>query len=470
MSRSTAICPICGTAYYHENSHARDTSMSLITPTQRSSSMENRNTALAEPPITPSSLLQSYSPDLCLECARYCARTLTRDYKRLKEKLFAEEESYRQAQKNNRSPPSSSIKGGNGTHASRNKDARSHQKKLEKRCKQLRTLLCLIRKTKCRVANADLAEERRREELAKIVEEANGLIDGLIDGDMMGAEEAGKLRMELKRLYAEAVGATEDLNVDQEAKRAKDGAKSTARKVSFAPGLFDELDPVVAEPRGRRGNGYFRRISPEYQPGVYARKAYYDTSGFLQDPDEYGKGVQTEYPKYQPVRTLNWIAEPSTYATPMVILTDELGNSRTLVRATLPSSRSVPFTAVMDPKIHVVRLVSSRLIQQKVDDFLNRPKPKKKWRMELHHSHFLDDFGMERELSWIHDELWIKTSYTKRKGGEKITKDIHSEPWHESVRYAKRQEAFRVICGWAKKGKTERTGSFEGTQRTLVRR
>ncbi|KAB2568575.1 hypothetical protein DBV05_g12746 [Lasiodiplodia theobromae] len=65
-------------------------------------------------------------------------------------------------------------------------------------------------------------------------------------------------------------------------------------------------------------------------------KAYYDTSGWHEYPEDQNQEDQrdrksnVEGSKYQPSRRHGWTANPSTYITPIVILTNEMGESRTL--------------------------------------------------------------------------------------------------------------------------------------------
>ncbi|KAL1647982.1 hypothetical protein SLS58_002306 [Diplodia intermedia] len=431
-----------------------------------------------------------YDPDMCLDCARACLAALQQDYESVRQKLLKGSD----LESSSKNPhPKERVK----RRSLPSMEEFTQRRKQQDECRKMLKLLAKdIRTATCRVVNADLAAEAREESREWVERE----LRDAFDGEATGGEAGAAWRAELEKLFARAAGAKAPAEYDQPSAASaferevacpmgphssvqrqtyldvapyaggpKDGAaravKST-RKVSFAPDVFDELDPDPdsEQPKRRDRIAYFNRMHPAYRPGAHAGKAYCDTSGWLQDPDDYGADTQVEDPKYRPVRTLGWFAEPSTYATPMVILTNELGESQTLVRATLPEEEPIPFVTVVDPEVHILRLVTSTLIQKTVDRFLTRPKPRARSEMVFQQHYFYDDIGMERNLFWVRGDLWIKTSYTRRIGGKKATLDIYSEPWYDCVEYAKRQKALRVICEWVKKWKTERTSSIEGMQ------
>ncbi|KAL0260388.1 hypothetical protein SLS55_004074 [Diplodia seriata] len=369
----------------------------------------NLNTTIAPPPTAsgpslshPMDLAKDfplsppYEPDMCLDCARACLAALKKDYESIRLKLLesSSQNLYRNKDVKRRRLPRIPSK-----------EEFMQRRKLRDGCRMLLKLLAKeIRTATCRVVNADLAAESR-EESRKWVEQE---LRNAFDVEVTGVEEGATWRAELVKLFARAAGAKAPaeydhpsaassfgparerevgcpmgpnsrvqrqtyLDVAPYAEGPKDGAEPAVkrpRKVSFTPDVFDELDPDPnsEQPKIRDRIAYFNRMHPAYRPGAHAGKEYCDTSGWLQDPYDYGADTQAEDPKYRPVRTLGWFAEPSTYTTPMVILTNELGESRTLVRATLPEE-SIPFVAVVDPDVHNLRLGTSTLIQKQLTAF-----------------------------------------------------------------------------------------------------
>lgn len=417
-----------------------------------------------------------YAADMCLDCARVCIAALKLEY----EDVWG---------------TTHMLAHSISAHALNGQSAPMLTKHLADLNVLKKNLAVEITVVTCRVANADMAEEKRKEQ----EQEEEKHRKSVFDSEVVGVEEDGPLRMELEEISGSAVVKSVRSAVDgsspapeQEmvcpggtaSKRQhhtyldapySEGRKSVAKsvatrpkKVSFAPGTFDELDPALDV---GEGNAQFGRLSRKYRPGAYAGKTYYDTSGWHEYPEDQNQEDQrdresnVEGSKYQPSRRHGWTANPSSYTTPMVILTNEMGDSRTLVRATLPEEESLPFVIVVDPEIQIPRLVTSPLIQRNVDRFINRPKPASRWDMEFQCGTFYDDLGMLRKLFWMRGELWIKTSYTKRIRKELVRMDIHSEPWHDSVGFAKRRGTLRMILRWMGRWKAKRAGSIEGAHR-----
>lgn len=433
-----------------------------------------------------------YSPDMCLDCARICVIALKREY----------EDVWDTACK-----LSHSI----SAHALHVPSAPTLTKEMYKKNRQERkdladlnvvkkSLAMEIRVATRRVANEEMAEEKRKEQEQEEEEHRRSVFDG----EVVGVEDDGPLRMELEEMCGSAAVKSVRSAVDGSSPAPEqemvcpggtaskrhyhtyldapypDGRKSVAKsvatrpkKVSFAPGTFDELDPALDV---GEGHSRFGRLSRRYRPGAYAGKTYYDTSGWHEYPEDQSQEDQNqedqrdwesnaEGSKYQPSRRHGWTANPSTYITPMIILTNEMGVSRTLVRATLPEEESLPFVIVVDPEIQRPRLVTSPLIQRYVDRFINKPKPASRWDMAFQGGTFNDDLGMLRKLYWMRDELWIETSYTKKIEKDLVTIGIHSEPWRDSVGFAKRRRALRMILRWMGRWKAKRADLIEGTHR-----
>ncbi|KAF4537218.1 Dihydropyrimidine dehydrogenase subunit A [Lasiodiplodia theobromae] len=487
MPRAAAACKVCPIRHkcYGDNDIGSSSKADSI---GGAGEIKATDTTTSAPLVRKTNWDPLYTPDMCLECARVCLIALKWEY----------EDVWRAIGQLSHIMSASALDARSALRLTRemHKKSRLQRKNMADLSVLKRKLAMEIRVVTCRVMNADMAEEKRKEEEREEEKHRRSVFDG----EVVGVEEGGPLRMELEEMCGSAAvksvrsaydGSSPALEremlcpggtaskrqyhtylqdtADSEGRQSV--AKSAAtrpKKVSFAPGTFDELDPALDV---GEGNLRFSRLGRTYRPGVYAGKAYYDTSGWHEYPEDQNQEDQrdrksnVEGSKYQPSRRHGWTANPSTYITPIVILTNEMGESRTLVRATLPEEESLPFVIAVDPEIKILRLVTSPLIQRNVDRFINRGKPTFRWEMDFQYTTFYDDLGMLRKLFWLRGELWIKTSYIKRRGKKTVTMDIYSEPWHDSVGFAKRRRTLGMILRWMGRWKAKRAGSIERKHR-----
>lgn len=292
--------------------------------------------------------------------------------------------------------------------------------------KKKRRLKNKWRKARVKVANLEFQEEKRLE-----LEEAEKKLEGEVAEQRMN-EKMEELEGHALPPWKTSLRAAEPLEPAKKMETKK-------RSVSFMPGVFDH------EAGGGRSAKFISRHSTLYQPGAYAGKEYIDYSGYFKYPEDFYAGNSGCDPAAVPGEhwaeyTPQWIADPSTYITPALILTDEVGNTRTLVRATLPKRRQQHCVYNTDPSFQHASdiLVTSARIVSEVQKFLQRPKTRAKQTMMEDVKVFEDEDGIERGLYWQDNELHIWA----RRGGEKEA--AFKVTWKDCLKIARNARRERI--------------------------